>query len=475
MQENNSTKQNFTNGLFIFHRDFRLIDNVGLIQASKLCDNLYTCFIFTPEQVGKANTFRSQNAIQFMIESLTELEKDIREQHGELVLFYGEQLVILRKLCTTLNIDAVFFNQDYTPYAVNRDKETAKLCEEMQKACLMFSDYYLFEPGKIVTGNGKGNAYKKFTPFYDEVLHHSVEPPKTHKITNFVKVRPGSQITSQISLKNAFAHFTKNNPDILVHGGRSNGIQQLKKAIREQTNYAVKRDYLIENTTFLSAHLKFGCVSVREAHSAFVKAFGKKNELSRQLIWREFFAHVLYSYPEVVGKSYQPRYRNLGWTNSRAAFEKWKNGETGFPIVDASMRQLNTTGYMHNRGRMMVASFLIKVLLIDWRWGEKYFAQHLTDYDIASNNGNWQGISGTGVDMKPYFRDMNPWIQSAKLDPDTLFIKKWVPELADVDPRDIHKWHTEYNNPKYKMLKYFKPMVDYGEQKEKMLKMYQNA
>ena len=192
MQENNSTKQNKnTNGLFIFHRDFRIIDNVGLMQASKHCDNLYTCFIFTPEQVSKANTFRSQNAIQFMIESLTELEKDIHNQNGELLLFYGEQLAILRKLCTTLNIDAVFFNQDYTPYAVKRDKETAKLCEELKKTCLMFSDYYLFEPGKIFSGTG--TAYKKFTPFYEAVLHHSVESPNTRKITNFSRARLGSQ------------------------------------------------------------------------------------------------------------------------------------------------------------------------------------------------------------------------------------------------------------------------------------------
>lgn len=461
------------NGLFIFHRDFRIIDNVGLMQASKLCDNLYTCFIFTPDQVGKANIFRSQNAIQFMIESLTDLETDIREQHGTLLLFYGEQITILRKLCTTLNIDAVFFNQDYTPYAVKRDKETVKLCEEMQKTCIMFSDYYLFEPGTIVSGTG--NAYKKFTPFYEAVLHHSVESPNTRKITNFSKAGSGAHVTSQISLKYAFMHFTKNNPEILVHGGRSRGIQQLKQAVREQKHYVDTRDYFIENTTFLSAYLKFGCVSVREVYSAFLKSFGKKSELIRQLIWREFFAHVLYSYPEVVGKSYQPRYRNIGWSNSKAAFEKWKNGETGFPIVDACMRQLNATGYMHNRGRMTVASFLIKVLLIDWRWGEKYFAQKLTDYDIASNNGNWQGISGTGVDMKPYFRDMNPWIQSAKLDPDAMFIKKWVVELADVAPRDIHKWYTEYNNPTNKMVNYFKPMVDYGEQKEKMLKMYKNV
>jgi deoxyribodipyrimidine photo-lyase len=200
-----------------------------------------------------------------------------------------------------------------------------------------------------------------------------------------------------------------------------------------------------------------------------------KHGLIRELIWREFFAHVLYAYPEVVGRSYQPKYRNLKWQNSKAAFKKWMTGKTGFPLVDACMRELNTTGYMHNRGRMTVASFLIKVLLIDWRWGEKYFAQNLTDYDIASNNGNWQGISGTGVDMKPYFRDMNPWIQSFKFDPRAEYIKKWVPELESVESRDIHTWHTSFHFEKYKNVNYPKPMVDYNIQKEKMLDFYKNT
>jgi deoxyribodipyrimidine photo-lyase len=172
--------------------------------------------------------------------------------------------------------------------------------------------------------------------------------------------------------------------------------------------------------------------------------------------------------------SYQQKYKSIHWSNSEKNFELWKKGKTGFPVVDAGMRQLNETGYMHNRCRMVVANFLIKTLLIDWRKGEQYFAQKLTDYDPASNNGNWQSISATGVDMKPYFRDMNPWIQSVKFDKNAEYIKKWVPELKDVEPRDIHKWYDSYSKPEYKNV-YIKPIVDYDDQKKEMLKMYKNA
>ena len=234
-----------------------------------------------------------------------------------------------------------------------------------------------------------------------------------------------------------------------------------------------KEIFFKEKTTHLSAYIKFGCVSIREVYHLFKNKFGIEHGLIRELIWREFFAHVLYAYPEVVGQSYQPKYRNLEWENKKDYFNKWKRGETGVPLVDACMREMNSTGYMHNRGRMTVASFLIKSLLIDWRWGEKYFATQLTDYDLASNNGNWQGISGTGVDMKPYFRDMNPWLQSKKFDNDTSYIKKWVPELQSVKPSDIHEWHTSYK--KYTDVKYPQPIVDYFKRKDKMISMYKKA
>ena len=469
-----SPKKTVENGLFIFHRDFRINDNVGLIEASKQCKNLYTCFIFTPEQVGKANDYRSQNAIQFMIESLEDLESDLHIKGGKLLTFYGKQLDVIRELVKDLNIQGVFFNKDYTPYAVNRDTETQELCKKLDIDCQMFSDYYLYEPGSINTGSGKGtNAYKKYTPFYLKVIHINPLGPSLKKIQNLKGNR--KDLKHQISLHSAMSKFTKINPEILVHGGRSAGIQRLRMAIQNQKQYDENRDTFTYNTTFLSAYLKFGCVSVREVYSIVKRTFGLKHGIIRELLWREFFAHVLYAYPEVVGQSYQERYRHIKWSHSTSNFEKWTKGQTGFPIVDACMRQLNTTGYMHNRGRMTVSSFLVKTLLIDWREGEKYFAKHLTDYDIASNNGGWQGSSGTGVDMKPYYRDMNPWIQSAKFDKNAEFIKKWVPELVDVEPKDIHNWSTSFEDPKYKDINYPKPIVDYDFQKQEMLEMYKNA
>jgi len=454
------------NGLFIFHRDFRIFDNTGLLEASKQCDNLYTCFIFTPEQVGKSNHYRSQNAIQFMIESLEDLSDKIHIRNGQLIVLYGEQNTLLKEMVRELDIEGIFFNKDYTPYAVKRDSEAKALCEQMEIECQMFSDYYLYEPGTITTGGG--GAYKKYTPFYMNVVHKNPRTPSLKRVTNFKK--PTGQVKHCITLKDAMKKFTTINPDILVNGGRTNGVARLKYACLHQKDYDEERDFFVTSTTFLSAYLKFGCVSIREVYSAFKRIYGLNHGLIRELLWREFFAHVLYSYPEVLGQSYQPRYRNIHWSTSKINFEKWTNGQTGFPIVDACMRQLNTSGYMHNRGRMTVASFLVKVLLIDWRLGEQYFAQQLTDYDIASNNGGWQGISGTGVDMKPYYRDMNPWIQSAKFDKEAEFIKHWVPELKEVEPRDIHNWETAYE--KYKDVKYPKPMVNYQQQKAKMIELY---
>ena len=465
-------------GLFIFRRDLRTFDNHGFIEACSQCNTIYVCFIFTPEQIGGENPYRSQPAIQFMIESLESLNGDLG---NKLMFFYGENTAVLKSLIPVLKLDSVFFNRDYSPYAVKRDEAIDELCEKMDVECTHFADYYLYEPGSV--HNGTGGFYKKFTPFYNQVLHRPVEKIRKTPTMNNVATH-GGDLSHKLSWKEVRAMFYKNEgadttttttPARMVNGGREHALKRLKDGLRSQAEYDETRDFLKNETTGLSAYIKFGCISIREVYYTFLKKYGLNFGLIRELIWREFFAHVLYNFPEVLRDSYQPKFRNIPWRKSTADFKKWCQGQTGFPVVDACMRQLNATGYMHNRGRMIVANFLVKTLLLDWHLGEQYFAQKLTDYDPASNNGNWQGISGTGVDMKPYYRDMNPWIQSIKFDHRAEFIKRWVPELSEVDAGDIHRWHTACDYEKYRGIKYHKPMVNYDKQKTAMLQMYKNV
>lgn len=468
----------YEKGLFIFHRDLRVVDNVGLIQAFIECEKVYTCFIFTPEQVGSGNAYRSDNAIQFMLESLSELSTEIRKHGGELIVLYGNPTEMSRVLIRTLGVSAVFVNKDYSPYALERESRLSNVCKSSQVAYHETSDYYLYEPGSVQTTTGK--YYQKFTPFYDAVVGRKVPGVYPYYKRYYETL---SKYSGNIAHTTTLAEMTRKygvsggqrselrSREIVV-GGRAEGLRRLKDALKHQGHYDKDRDFLEYETTRLSAYIKFGCVSIREVYHAFVHTYGRGSGLIRELIWREFFAHILYGFPKVLGGY---TYKGIRWRTSTADFAKWKRGNTGFPLVDACMRQLNATGYMHNRGRMVVANFLVKTLLLPWRWGEKYFAQNLVDYDPASNNGNWQSISATGVDQKPYFRDMNPWIQSAKFDPEAVFVKRWVPELADVAPREIHKWDLYWDDPKHRGTKYTKPMVFYGEQKAKMLEMYREA
>ena len=262
--------------------------------------------------------------------------------------------------------------------------------------------------------------------------------------------------------------FTTVNPNILVHGGRTNAITQLKVAAKNIKNYPRTHNELSQPTSQLSAYIKFGCISIREVY----KTFRSKHDFIRQLFWRDFYANILYSFPQVLGHALKPNYNKVRWHHNTNWFNAWTKGETGFPVVDAGMRELNETGYMHNRARLITSSFLIKTLLIDWQKGEQYFAKKLTDYDPASNNGNWQWTAGSGADSQPYFRIFNPWLQGENFDPNCEYIKKWVPELKDVPVKDILHWEDTYSQ--YKNIKYPRPICNYEEQKDKALTMYKS-
>lgn len=457
--------QTFENGLFIFRRDLRIVDNNCLNLLSTYCKRIYTIFIFTPEQVGSSNKYKSNASVQFMIESLEDLQKEIRTKGGALLTFYGENESVIRHCVEAWNIDMVAFNLDITPYSRIRDDNIRKLCVKMNISLLTSHDSYLLEPDQVLTSSGE--AYKKFTPYYTQARTKKVAVPKTTGRLHLTS--SNASLPNKLMLTAAMEKFTKFNPDIVVHGGRSNAQTQLKVAAKNVKRYSATRDEMSKPTSQLSAFLKFGCLSIREVYHAF-----KSNHaFTRQLYWRDFYGQVLYHYPHVLGHALVPKYDKIKWHYNERWFDAWATGKTGFPLVDASQRQLLKEGWVHNRARMISSSILTKILLIDWRKGEQFYAQHLVDYDVANNNGGWGWSAGVGCDPQPWFRYFNPYLQSQEHDPECEYIKKYVPELKDVPPRAIHKWDTEWEN--HKTSGYPKPIVSYIEQKERSMKMYKDA
>ncbi len=452
----------YENGLFIFRRDLRVIDNKGLYLANDICKHIYPIFIFTPEQVTGQNHYKSDNCVQFMIESLEDLKS---ECGNKLLTFYGNNETIIRNLISVLNINVVCFNADYSPYAIERELSIIKMCDKLCVDVHYAHDYYLHEPGSIMNGTGK--PYQKFTPYYNAASKKHVDSPLGKRAIHLATTT--KHLANSISLTDAMQRFTKENPNILVHGGRTNALKQMRTGLKNVSHYTTTHDDLSKETSQLSAYIKFGCISIREVY----KVYRSKTAFIRQLYWRDFYAQILFHFPHVLGHSLKPQYDKIHWHHNANWFKAWCTGSTGFPIVDACMRQMNETGYMHNRGRLIVASFLVKTMLIDWRKGEEYFASKLTDYDVANNNGNWQWVTGNGADAQPYFRIFNPWTQGEEHDSDCEYIKKWIPELTEVPNKDIHKWFSEYIN--YKTIKYPKPILDYTEQRDKALKMYKDG
>jgi deoxyribodipyrimidine photo-lyase len=459
-----STK--FENGLFIFRRDLRLVDNNGLNLLNERCKNIYTIFIFTPEQVGGGNKYKSDNSVQFMIASLVDLASNISKMGGQLYTFYGHNDKVVEDCIKAWNIDVVCFNLDITPYARERDAKIIKLCEHMKTYVMYDHDYYLCEPGTIVTGGG--TPYLKYTPYYEKAKKLKVDSPAKARKLNLTK--SGTHLTNKITLEEAMKKFVgKENADILVHGGRENALKVLKTAIKTQAHYAKTHNDLDKPTSRLSSYINFGCLSIREIYYSFKS----KTDFIRQLYWGSFYANVLYNYPQIIHKSLNAKYDNIKWNHNEGWFKKWCDGQTNFPIVDACMHELNSTGFLHGRGRLIVASFLVKTMLINYKKGEKYFANNLTDYNITNNLNNWMWVTGNGASSQEYFKIFNPWSQSVEHDPDAVYIKKWLPQLRDVPAKVIHTWYKEWEN--YKDTGYGKPILDYDEQKKLALDMYRKA
>lgn len=409
-------KNHFTLSLFVFRRDLRVVDNTALNAALSVSEKVIVCFIFDDRQL-KNNPYFGEKSFSFLLESLQDLKNAIEEKGGALYFFQGIAETVIEKLCCDLPIEAIFFNRDYTPFSRSRDVAIRKNCQLKKISCFI-SDDALLQPPEIVLKKD-GTPYTVFTPFYRFAKTISVNAPQRMFHGHFYN---GIIISAENKLLDFFQQ--KSSEKSIFSGGRSEGVKLLL-AVKKCNAYAITRDFPEKNgTSHLSAHHKFGTVSIRESFYATVDETFRK-----ELYWRDFFSHIAYHFPHVFQGAFHKKYNKLAWNNNEKDFQKWCIGKTGFPIVDAGMRELNETGYMHNRVRMIAASFLVKDLLIDWRWGEQYFAQKLVDYDPAVNNGNWQWAASTGCDAQPYFRVFNPDLQQKRFDPAFHYIQRWVPEV----------------------------------------------
>ena len=451
--------------LFIFRRDFRLIDNTGLIECYKNSNVVLPIFIFTPSQIEN-NEYFSNNSFQFLIESLNELNDEFKKNYNSQIIFhYGENIDVIKKIYKIYDFDSIYFNMDYTPYAINRDNSIKDFCLENKIQCIMCQDYLLMPIGTFLKENKE--VYQKYTPFKNKALTFTISKPNNFKFTN----NKFDKIKSVFELKNLEKYYKKNE-HIAMKGGRENGLKILKN-MDQFINYGDERNNLNQHTTMMSAYIKYGCISIREVYECIFKLFGKNHPLISQLLWREFYYYLVYYIPKVLEqKSLKEKYDKIKWGNNPKHFEAWKNGVTGFPGVDAGMREMNLTGFMHNRARLITSGILIKILNCDWRLGEKYFATQLVDYDPSVNNGNWQWSSGSGADSQPYFRILSPWKQVQDNDPNCEYIKKWIPELKDVPNKDIINWNKSYD--KYKV-KYPKPIVNYDEMRKEIVEIYKKG
>ena len=485
-----SQTQSQTVCIHIFRRDYRLHDNTTLIIATAKYDIVIPVFIFTDKQIDSANNpYRSDNSVQFLCESLADLDIQLRNLGSQLYIFYGDEFELLDLLCHLLkpyNVAGVSFNADYTKYSQERDSRINTLCKSNNLECLSLDDICLNNPNSILTTTGK--VYSKFTPFWRASASKDIRKPVMNSSKNYLQsstaiAKKLKNITElgYISLDEVMKPKSRGgrilgelNPHLPEQGGREHGLAILKR-ITDWQDYDDQHDQLAYNTTHLSPFNKYGCVSIREVYHAMLGKLGKESGVVRQLFWRDFFYHLSHANPEIYQHALNPKYRDIKWQRNPSGFRAWAKGETGFPVVDACMRELNTTGYMHNRGRLIVSNFLCRLMHQDWRLGERYFATRLYDYDPAQNNFGWQvsGANSSGTTSRPLEQTiLNPWIQSAQFDPKCEYIKKWCPELADVNPRDLHKWHEYSTIWLNNGVQYLAPILDYKMEKEKNLKMY---
>jgi deoxyribodipyrimidine photo-lyase len=404
-----------TVNLFWFRRDLRLEDNAGLYHALKDNNPVVPIFIFDKNILDELED-STDRRVEFIHLALQQIQQQLVKLGSTLDVRYGFPEQVYKELLQEYNVQKVFTNHDYEPYAQKRDSAIAQLLQTHGASFHTFKDQVILERGEVLKDDGK--PYTVFTPYsrkWKAILteFHLKPYPNKKYFRNFYK-QPERTIISLAAM-----NFT-------ATGFPFPGKEWQGAIIR---NYKEQRDIpSIQGTSRLSVHLRFGTISIR---TLAAEAGGYSETFLNELIWRDFYHMILWHFPHVVGHAFKKEYDTIQWRNNETEFAAWCNGQTGYPIVDAGMRELNETGFMHNRVRMIVASFLTKHLLIDWRWGEAYFAKKLLDFDLAANNGGWQWAAGSGCDAAPYFRVFNPYLQTQKFDPELKYVRKWVPELEE--------------------------------------------
>lgn len=431
-------KKNVT--IFWFRRDLRLDDNAALYHALKQHSNVLPLFIFDSTILGQLEN-KSDRRVQFIHQEITQLSHTLNAEYkATLLCYYGEPLSVWKTILSEYTVEAVYTNHDFEPYAIKRDNAVQELLAEQSIPFNTYKDHVVFEKSEVTKDDGL--PYTVFTPYSKKWraklnAFYARSYPTLKYAANFLKI-------DTVAI-----------PSLAVMGFSATVFEFPKRVVSSSvvSKYTEQRDFpAIEGTSHLGLHLRFGTLSIR---TLLRYALSKNQTFVNELIWRDFYQQILWHFPHVVKGAFRKEYDGIQWENNEQHFAAWCEGKTGYPLVDAGMRELNATGYMHNRVRMVVASFLTKHLLIDWRWGEAYFAEHLLDFDLAANNGGWQWAAGCGTDAAPYFRVFNPASQLERFDKDYTYVKKWVPEYGTPD--------------------YISPIVDHAFARNRCLEVYKKA
>lgn len=470
-------------------RDLRLSDHSALAAATRQSDEVVVAFVLDVQILDRLED-RDDRRVSYIMRSLAEVDARLREAGSRLVLLHGDPVEQVPMLAAKLGASAVYANRDTEPYAVARDGRVGEALRQDGRSLQTVKDQVVFEGLEIA--NSSGEPFRVFTPYSRAWLQKLQASDLEARHPDLSKLCHQDAIVSVLSggMPDGWDLLGPADPGrigfqpspIWLEPGETAALERLAWFESRIDRYALQRDYpAVDATSGISVHLRHGTLSVREALRAARRHPGPGGDKwLMELVWREFYQMILACFPHVVDRSFQPQYDGLEWPGEEAHLEAWKSGATGYPIVDAAMRCLNATGWMHNRLRMVAASFLTKDLLHDWRLGEAYFARRLLDYDLASNNGGWQWAASTGVDAQPYFRIFNPVLQSLKFDPDGAFIRRWVPELSGLEGKGIH-WPLDAGPLELAAAgivlgrDYPLPIVDHHEQKTKALALLSSA